>query len=60
MVRVQGIAVGSRARFEAMNRAITRHQLRPIIDARFPLEQAAQAFQHMQQGSHFGKIVITL
>ena len=27
MVRVQGIAVGSRARFEAMNRAIAQHGL---------------------------------
>jgi NADPH:quinone reductase-like Zn-dependent oxidoreductase len=60
MLRVQGIAVGSRARFEAMNRALERHHMRPVIDSTFPLEKAAEAFQHMQRGSHFGKIVITL
>ena len=37
MIRVQGIAVGSRARFEAMNRAIAAHGLRPVIDSTFPL-----------------------
>lgn len=59
MLRVQGIAVGSRARFEAMNRAIAQHQLRPVLDQSFPLADAAQAFRRMQRGEHFGKIVIT-
>ncbi|HWA12005.1 MAG TPA: NAD(P)-dependent alcohol dehydrogenase [Burkholderiales bacterium] len=60
MVRIQGIAVGSRARFEAMNRAIERHKLKPVIDAVYPLEKAADAFRHMEQGRHFGKIVVDL
>lgn len=60
MVRIQGIAVGSRARFEAMNRAIAQHGLEPVIDSSFPLEHAADAFRHMQQGRHFGKIVVTI
>jgi NADPH:quinone reductase-like Zn-dependent oxidoreductase len=60
MVRVQGIAVGSRERFEAMNRAITQHRLKPVIDGTFPLDKAAEAFRRMERGQHFGKIVITL
>ena len=60
MVRVQGIAVGSRARFETMNRAIAQHQLRPVIDNTFPLERAGEAFKRMERGDHFGKIVITI
>lgn len=60
MARIQGIAVGSRARFEAMNRAIARHRLKPVIDRAFPLEQVADAFRLMRAGQHFGKIVITL
>ena len=60
MVRIQGIAVGSRARFEAMNRAIALHKLRPAIDSSFPLEQATEAFKRMERGDHFGKIVVTL
>jgi NADPH:quinone reductase-like Zn-dependent oxidoreductase len=60
MVRVQGIAVGSRERFEAMNRAIVRHRLKPVIDGTFPLDKTADAFRRMERGAHFGKIVITL
>ncbi|MFN0039916.1 MAG: zinc-dependent alcohol dehydrogenase family protein [Burkholderiales bacterium] len=60
MIRVQGIAVGSRARFEAMNRAISQHRLKPVIDSTFPLAQAADAFRHLQSGKHFGKIVIDI
>jgi len=60
MVRIQGIGVGSRARFEAMNRAISQHQLKPVVDRAFPLEQAAEAFKLMKSAQHFGKIVITL
>ena len=36
MIRVQGIAVGSRARFEAMNRAIAQHKLRPVVYIALP------------------------
>lgn len=57
-VRAQGILVGSRDDFEAMNRAITLHQLHPILDRTFPFEEARAAFEHMASGSHFGKIVI--
>jgi D-arabinose 1-dehydrogenase-like Zn-dependent alcohol dehydrogenase len=60
MIRIQGIAVGSRARFEAMNRAIVLHKLKPVIDSTFPLEKAADAFRHMEQGIHFGKIVVSI
>ena len=60
MIRMQGIAVGSRARFEAMNRAITQHKLKPVVDSTFPLDRAADAFRRMEQGRHFGKIVVNL
>ncbi len=60
MIRIQGIAVGSRTRFEAMNRAIALHKLKPVIDSTFPLAKAADAFRHLEQGKHFGKIVIGL
>jgi NADPH:quinone reductase-like Zn-dependent oxidoreductase len=60
MLRVQGIAVGSRARFEAMNRAIAMHGLRPVIDSTFALEDGAKAFRHMRAGAHFGKVVVAI
>lgn len=57
-VRVQGVYVGSREMFEAMNRAIVLHQLRPVVDRVFAFEEAGEAFQYMESGAHFGKICI--
>jgi NADPH:quinone reductase-like Zn-dependent oxidoreductase len=57
-VRVQGIYVGSREMFENMNRAITLHQMKPVVDRVFPFSQTREALRHMESGSHFGKIVI--
>ena len=57
-VRLQGIFVGSREMFEAMNRVIAEHKLRPVIDRVFPFDQAREAMRHMERGAHFGKVVI--
>jgi NADPH:quinone reductase-like Zn-dependent oxidoreductase len=57
-IRVQGIFVGSRAMFEAMNETIARHQLHPIVDRTFGFNEVQAALHHMESGSHFGKIVI--
>jgi NADPH:quinone reductase-like Zn-dependent oxidoreductase len=59
-IRLNGILVGDRESFEAMNRAIALHRLRPVVDRVFPLEEAPAAFAHMAAGGHFGKIVIRL
>ena len=57
---VHGIYVGSRAMFEAMNRAIAAAELRPVIDRRFAFEDARAAYHHMKAAGHLGKIVIAL
>lgn len=57
-VTVRGIPVGSRASFEAMNRAIDTGKLRPMIDRCYPWTDIAQALHHLEEGSHFGKIVL--
>src|SRR5262249_19670341 len=46
-IRLQGIFVGSRAMFEAMNRAISLHSLRPVVDRVFPFDQAVEAMRYM-------------
>ena len=56
---MQGIAVGSKARFEQMNRAIQAHQIKPVLDREFALDDAQSAFQHLASGAHFGKVVIS-
>jgi NADPH:quinone reductase-like Zn-dependent oxidoreductase len=55
-----GIYVGSREHFEAMNRFIERHRIRPVIDRVFGLDEVAAAYEHVEQGRHFGKVVIRL
>ncbi len=59
-VRLQGITCGDREAFEAMLRAIHLHGLEPVISHTFPLAEAPLAFQAMDAGSHFGKIVVQL
>ncbi|HJQ27165.1 MAG TPA: NAD(P)-dependent alcohol dehydrogenase [Blastocatellia bacterium] len=58
-VRLQGVFVGSRAMFEAMNRAVEANGLRPVIDKTFGFAEAREALRYMESGSHFGKIVMT-
>jgi NADPH:quinone reductase-like Zn-dependent oxidoreductase len=57
---VRGIFVGSRAMFEAMNRAIAQSRLRPVIDRTFAFDQFPDALRHMERGAHFGKIVVKI
>jgi NADPH:quinone reductase-like Zn-dependent oxidoreductase len=57
-LRVQGIYVGSREMFEAMNRAIALHKLRPVVDRAFPMNEVRAALHYLESGSHFGKVVI--
>lgn len=57
-VRLQGIFVGHREMFEAMNRAISLHKMKPVVDRVFAFEEAREALQLMESGGHFGKIVI--
>lgn len=57
---LRGIYVGSRQMFEAMNRAISLHQIHPVIDRVFEFEQAADAYRHLENRTHVGKIVIRI
>ena len=57
---MRGIYVGSRDMFEAMNRALTLHKTKPVIDREFDFHDAAAAYQYLESGKHFGKVVITI
>ena len=57
-IRLQGIYVASREMFLAMNRAISLHKLRPVVDRVFPFADAGEAYRYLESGAHFGKIVI--
>ena len=57
-VRIQGILVGSRARFEAMCRAIELHKIKPVVDEVFAFEHTTDAFDRLASGQHFGKVCV--
>jgi NADPH:quinone reductase-like Zn-dependent oxidoreductase len=59
-LRVTGINIGSRAMFEAMNRAIITAKLRPVVDKVYPIDDAVAAYQEFSTGRHFGKIVVNI
>jgi NADPH:quinone reductase-like Zn-dependent oxidoreductase len=54
----QGIRVGSRDMFEAMNCAIETAQLHPVIDRIFDFADARAAYRYLESGAHFGKVCI--
>ena len=58
-IKLQGIYVGSRQMFEDMNRLISQHHLKPVIDKTFAFDEVKDALKYMEAGSHFGKIVVT-
>lgn len=59
-LRLQGVTVGSRRDQIDMCRAIEANGIKPVIDSSFPLEKLADAYRHMQSGTHFGKICIEI
>jgi NADPH:quinone reductase-like Zn-dependent oxidoreductase len=56
--RLDGIYVGSRADFLAMNKFLSGHPIHPVVDRTFPFEEAGEAFEYLASGEHFGKVVV--
>ena len=56
---IQGIYVGSRKDFLEMNKAVSLAVLRPVGEE-FHWTQAREALARMEEGSHFGKLVLTV
>ncbi|MFT5683281.1 MAG: NADPH:quinone reductase-like Zn-dependent oxidoreductase [Myxococcota bacterium] len=59
-VRVQGVFVGNRDGFEAMNGMVGGEGIRPVVDSRFAFTEVAEALAHMEAGAHFGKVVVVV
>jgi len=55
-----GIYVGSRADFEALIAFLEKHPLHPVIDKVFAFEDAAAAYDYLDSGALFGKVVIRM
>lgn len=57
-IRIAGIYVGTRRMFESLNRALEARTIRPVVDAVFAFDDARRAYEHLESGRHFGKVVI--
>ena len=57
-VTLKGIINGPRDRFEEMIRFYEAHQIRPVVQRIFPFAEAKEAFEYLESGRHFGKVVI--
>jgi NADPH:quinone reductase-like Zn-dependent oxidoreductase len=60
MGSMTSIYVGSREDFRQMNVFIGKHKLKPVIDRVFSFAEAPTAFEYLDSGNHFGKVVIRL
>jgi NADPH:quinone reductase-like Zn-dependent oxidoreductase len=55
---VNGIYVGSREMQEDLHKTLEINRTHPVIDREFKFDRAKEAYEYMQSGRHFGKIVI--
>jgi zinc-binding alcohol dehydrogenase/oxidoreductase len=53
-----GSTMGSPRDFAGMLALVGKHQLRPIVDSVYPLDDGCLAFQRLSRGEQFGKIVL--
>ncbi len=59
-VQLKGSHVGSRQSFENYVNALEINRIVPVIDKVFPVDQVQEAYQYLESGQHFGKVVIRL
>ncbi len=55
-----GSTMGSDAEFAAMLHFVAQHKIIPIIDSIFDLQDAKAAFERMNSGAQFGKIIVKM
>lgn len=56
--RLEAVDVGSRAMFEAMNKAIELHLMRPVVDRVFGFSELRDALNYLREARHFGKVCL--
>jgi zinc-binding alcohol dehydrogenase/oxidoreductase len=57
---ILGSTMGTDAEFAAMLEFVTKHRIEPVIDKVFPLSEGQRAFERMEKGLQFGKIVLKM
>jgi zinc-binding alcohol dehydrogenase/oxidoreductase len=59
-ISILGSTMGTPQDFKKMLGFVSKHEIIPIVDAVFLLENAAEAFQKMDSGAQFGKLVLNI
>ncbi|HET7627416.1 MAG TPA: zinc-binding dehydrogenase [Bacillales bacterium] len=59
-ITLYGTAMGSPQEFRQMLALVTKHEIRPVLDKTYALEDAAEAQTRMENGENFGKIVLEI
>ncbi len=57
---ILGSTMGSDLEFQKMVDFVKKTKLKPVVDSVFPLKDANSAFERMEKGKQFGKIVLTI
>jgi zinc-binding alcohol dehydrogenase/oxidoreductase len=59
-ISILGSTMGSEKDFAAMLDFVSQYKIVPFIDSIYPLRESKQAFERMDKGAQFGKIVFNL
>lgn len=54
-----GSTMGSPSDWSAMLAFVERHRVKPVVDSSLPFDRVPEAFDRMERGGQFGKLVIT-
>jgi zinc-binding alcohol dehydrogenase/oxidoreductase len=57
---IRGTSMGSPADFRAMLELVTKHQIRPVIDQVYPMDDVVAAAERLATAAQFGKLVLTV
>ncbi len=57
-ISILGSTMGSDQDFRNMLAFVDNHKIKPIVDSVFSLEEGSRAFERMEAGTQFGKIVL--
>ena len=57
---IMGSTMGSDAELDAITAELHAGRLRAVVDSVFPLDEGRQAFERLQGGAQFGKVVIRI
>ncbi len=57
---IMGSTMGGAEDYRQVVELLGQGRLLPIVDSTFPLTRAREAFERLEQGAQFGKIVVTL